>query len=198
MLEWVNREIARRINKFHDRSGQALVPSTAIQITTLEKALDRLRYVMGQGTAAMKSRHPNDDVFACSNPALLRGEKLHGVFVHADGRREETTVRIDRLPGLSDPDGEGAPGADGLAGRRHRRRSPPAAQEGGPAGARPRGGAAGGPDDAAEGARPQPRAGGAWAARAPGGVAQAPRRARTPTTAHISPTGSGWRTRRCR
>ncbi|MEZ4269862.1 MAG: hypothetical protein R3F39_26175 [Myxococcota bacterium] len=102
VLEWVNREIARRINKFHDRSGQALVPSTAIQITTLEKALDRLRYVMGQGTAAMKSRHPNDDVFACSNPALLRGEKLHGVFVHADGRREETTVRIDRLPGLGD------------------------------------------------------------------------------------------------
>ncbi|MEZ4473344.1 MAG: hypothetical protein R3F60_21660 [bacterium] len=51
---------------------------------------------------AMKSRHPADDVFARSNPALLRGEKLHGVFVHADGRREETTVRIDRLPGLGD------------------------------------------------------------------------------------------------
>ena len=102
VLEWVNREIARRINKLHDRTGQALVPSTALQITTLDKAQDRLRYIMGQGTAALTSRHPADDVFACSNPALLRGDALRGVFVHGDGRREDTTVRIDRLPGLGD------------------------------------------------------------------------------------------------
>ncbi|MEZ4475019.1 MAG: hypothetical protein R3F60_30345, partial [bacterium] len=42
------------------------------------------------------------DVFACANPALLRGEKLRGTFVRGDGRSEELTVRLDRLPGLGE------------------------------------------------------------------------------------------------
>ncbi|MCB9545736.1 MAG: transposase [Myxococcales bacterium] len=102
VLEWVNREIARRINKYHDRTGQLLTPNHAIQITSEAHALERLRYVMGQATAQLKTRHPADDVFACANPALLRGEPLTGVFVHGNGVEEEVTVRLDRLPGLGD------------------------------------------------------------------------------------------------
>ena len=102
VLEWVNREIARRINKYHGRSGQLLIPNHAIQVTTEAHALERLRYLMGQATAQLKSRHPADDVFACSNPAHLRGEAPAGVFVHANGVEEQLTVRIDRLPGLGD------------------------------------------------------------------------------------------------
>ena len=95
VLEWVNREIARRINKYHDRTGQLLTPNHAIQITSEAHALERLRYVMGQATAQLKTRHPADDVFACANPALLRGEPLAGTFVHANGVREAVTVRLE-------------------------------------------------------------------------------------------------------
>ena len=100
VLEWVNREIAKRINKYHDR--QLLTPNHAIQVTSEAHALERLRYLMGQATAQLKTRHPADDVFACANPALLRGEPLTGVFRHASGVEEEVTVRLDRLPGLGD------------------------------------------------------------------------------------------------
>ncbi|MEZ4474735.1 MAG: hypothetical protein R3F60_28890 [bacterium] len=102
LLEWVCREIAKRVNKFHDRTGQCLIPNHAIQVVSEEHALDRMRYFMGQATAELKSRHPADDVFACANPALLRGEKLRGTFVRGDGRSEELTVRLDRLPGLGE------------------------------------------------------------------------------------------------
>ncbi|MCA9526312.1 MAG: hypothetical protein KC549_08445 [Myxococcales bacterium] len=102
LLEWTCREIAKRVNGFHDRTGQLLTPNHAIQVVSPEHALERMRYFMGQATAELKSRHPADDVFACANPALLRGEKLRGVFVHAGGRREELAVRLDRLPGLGD------------------------------------------------------------------------------------------------
>ncbi|MCB9544493.1 MAG: hypothetical protein H6706_01205 [Myxococcales bacterium] len=100
VLEWVNREIAKRINKYHDR--QLLTPNHAIQVTSEAHALERLRYLMGQATAQLKTRHPADDVFACANPALLRGEPLTGVFRHASGVEEQVTVRLDRLPGLGD------------------------------------------------------------------------------------------------
>ncbi|MCA9525378.1 MAG: hypothetical protein KC549_03665, partial [Myxococcales bacterium] len=102
VLEWTQREIARRINRYHGRTGQLLTPNHAIQITSLPHALERMRYVMGQATAQLLSRHPADDVFACANPALLRGEPLAGTFVHANGVREAVTVRLDRLPGLDD------------------------------------------------------------------------------------------------
>ncbi|MCB9546139.1 MAG: hypothetical protein H6706_09840 [Myxococcales bacterium] len=102
LLEWTCREISRRINRFHDRTGQLLIPNHAIQVVSLAHALDRMRYLMGQATAELVSRHPADDVFACSNPALLRGEPARGTFWHANGRAETLTVRLDRLPGLGD------------------------------------------------------------------------------------------------
>ncbi|MEZ4466118.1 MAG: hypothetical protein R3F43_17115 [bacterium] len=43
-LEWTCREIARRVNKFHDRTGQCLIPNKAIQVVSEEHALDRMRY----------------------------------------------------------------------------------------------------------------------------------------------------------
>ncbi|MEZ4472585.1 MAG: hypothetical protein R3F60_17750 [bacterium] len=53
--------------------------------------------MMGQGTARLLSRHPADDVFACANPALLKGLPIEGTFVHATGRPERLRVRLDRL-----------------------------------------------------------------------------------------------------
>ncbi|MEZ4466926.1 MAG: hypothetical protein R3F43_21380, partial [bacterium] len=82
------------------RTGPLLTRNHAIQVTTLEHAVERMRYIMGQGTAQLLSRHPADDVFACANPALLKGEAIEGTFVHAGGRRERLRVRLDRLPGF--------------------------------------------------------------------------------------------------
>ncbi|MEZ4465216.1 MAG: hypothetical protein R3F43_12165 [bacterium] len=177
LLEWVCREIAKRVNKFHDRTGQCLIPNHAIQVVSEEHALDRMRYFMGQATAELKSRHPADDVFACANPALLRGEKLRGTFVRGDGRSEELTVRLDRLPGL----GELTPKehkalmwelADGIAAEARPRR-----KKAGLAGAGSGGRSVRRPDDAPQGAQAQPRAGGARHEGRPGGLARAPRRA---------------------
>ncbi|MEZ4475039.1 MAG: hypothetical protein R3F60_30455 [bacterium] len=39
-------------------------------------------------------------MFACANPALLKGEAIEGTFVHAGGRKERLRVRLDRLPGF--------------------------------------------------------------------------------------------------
>ncbi|MEZ4474679.1 MAG: hypothetical protein R3F60_28610 [bacterium] len=128
LLEWVCREIASE--SASSTTGRASASSRTTPSRSSRRSTPwTMRYFMGQATAELKSRHPADDVFACANPALLRGE-LRGTFVRGDGRSEELTVRLDRLPGL----GELTPRAQGAhvgAGRRHRRRSPPAAQKAG-------------------------------------------------------------------
>ena len=101
-LEWTHREIARRINKLLDRTGPLFTRARFTQITTLEHAVQRLRYVMGQGTAQLIVRHPVDDVHACANRGLLLGERIVGTFRHEGGREERLAVRLDRLPGLGD------------------------------------------------------------------------------------------------
>ncbi|MEZ4463820.1 MAG: hypothetical protein R3F43_04675 [bacterium] len=41
LLEWVCREIAKRVNKFHDRTGQCLIPNHAIQVVSRSTPRDR-------------------------------------------------------------------------------------------------------------------------------------------------------------
>ncbi|MEZ4469272.1 MAG: hypothetical protein R3F60_00435 [bacterium] len=94
------REIAKRVNKFHDRTGQCLIPNHAIQVVSEEHALDRMRYFMGQATAELKSRHPADG----SSPAPTRrccgARSCAAPSSAATAAAEEFTVRLDRLPGL--------------------------------------------------------------------------------------------------
>ncbi|MEZ4466022.1 MAG: hypothetical protein R3F43_16580 [bacterium] len=102
VLAWVIREIAKRINRLRRRSGPLFTRNQAIQVTTLEFAVDRMRSIMGQGTARLLSRHPGDDVSACANPTLLQGRPIEGSFVRPNGQRARLRVRLDRLPGLGD------------------------------------------------------------------------------------------------
>ncbi|MCA9525122.1 MAG: hypothetical protein KC549_02350 [Myxococcales bacterium] len=99
-LEWTLREISKRINKLLGRTGSLLEQNHCIQVTTLEYALQRLRYIMGQATAQMLVRHPADDIFASSTPSLLFGKPVEGVFQYAGQAPLQVRVRIDRLPGL--------------------------------------------------------------------------------------------------
>ncbi|MCB9548658.1 MAG: hypothetical protein H6706_22865 [Myxococcales bacterium] len=101
-LEWTLREISKRINKLLGRTGSLLAQNHCIQVTTVEHALERLRYLMGQATAAFLVRHPADDIFPCSTPALLHGRPIEGTFRYANAEPLRVTVRVDRLPGLED------------------------------------------------------------------------------------------------
>ncbi|MEZ4465786.1 MAG: hypothetical protein R3F43_15310 [bacterium] len=99
-LEWTLREISKRINKLLDRTGSLLEQNHCIQITTLEDALERLAYIMGQGTAQFLALHPAEDIFPSSTPTLLFGKPVEGVFTYANREPLKLTVRVDRLPGL--------------------------------------------------------------------------------------------------
>ncbi|MEZ4465068.1 MAG: hypothetical protein R3F43_11365 [bacterium] len=102
--------------------------------------------LMGQATAELKSRHPADDV-RLRQPGAAAGREAARHLVRGDGRSEELTVRLDRLPGLGELTPREHKALMWELGR-HRRRSPPAAEEGWPAGAGSRGGALRRPDDA--------------------------------------------------
>ncbi|MCB9549561.1 MAG: hypothetical protein H6706_27580 [Myxococcales bacterium] len=101
-LEWTLREISRRINKLLDRTGSLLEQNHCIQVTTLAHALERLRYLMGQATAQHLVRHPAEDIFPSSTPALLFGKAVEGVFQYANQAPMTLKVRVDRLPGLEE------------------------------------------------------------------------------------------------
>ena len=101
-LEWTLREISRRINRLLDRTGSLLEQNHCIQITTLEHALQRLRYIMGQATAQFLARHPAEDIFPSSTPCLLFGKAVEGVFQYANQEPMTLRVRVDRLPGLEE------------------------------------------------------------------------------------------------
>ncbi|MCB9547921.1 MAG: hypothetical protein H6706_19045 [Myxococcales bacterium] len=101
-LEWTLREISRRINKLLGRTGSLLEQNHCIQVTTVEHALQRLRYLMGQATAQFLVRHPAEDIFPSSTPALLFGKPVEGIFQYAGQAPMTLRVRIDRLPGLED------------------------------------------------------------------------------------------------
>ncbi|MCA9525126.1 MAG: hypothetical protein KC549_02370, partial [Myxococcales bacterium] len=101
-LEWTLREISRRINKLLDRTGSLLEQNHCIQITTVEHALERLQYIMGQATAQFLARHPAEDIYPSSTPFLLLGKPVEGVFQYANEEPMTLKVRIDRLPGLEE------------------------------------------------------------------------------------------------
>ncbi|MEZ4474622.1 MAG: hypothetical protein R3F60_28315 [bacterium] len=70
--------ISKRINKLLDRTGE---PATEPlhQITTLEDALERLAYIMGQGDGArILALHPAEDIFPSSTPTLLFSKPVEG------------------------------------------------------------------------------------------------------------------------
>ncbi|MEZ4467978.1 MAG: hypothetical protein R3F43_26965 [bacterium] len=158
-----NREASQQVPR---PDGPVPIPNHAIQVVSEEHALDRMRYFMGQATAELKSRHPADDVCPRQPGAAAGREKLRGI--RARRRPQRRAHRPPRPPaGLGEH--QGAQGAHVGAGGRPRRRSPPAAQEGRPAGAGPGSRAVRRPDDALRERASAARAGGARHERRPGG-----------------------------
>lgn len=118
LLQYVNGNVAREVNRLRERSGAFFGRrNQAIQIADEAAAVDRLRYIMGQATAAQVVAHPRQTPFASANPTLLRGEPIVGVWIdreamsRAGSTREADyavayPVRIDPLPHLrGDPAG---------------------------------------------------------------------------------------------
>ena len=99
-LAWTLREISKRFNKLLGRTGSLLEQNRCTQVVSPEHALQRLRYLMGQATAQFLVRHPDDDFFPCSTPALLHGGAIPATFSYAGQEPLDCPVRIDRLPGL--------------------------------------------------------------------------------------------------
>ncbi|MCA9528071.1 MAG: transposase, partial [Myxococcales bacterium] len=101
VMRFVNGEIARRINRLRGRRGPLFERRyTAIQVLSDEHALDRLTYIMAQGTKAFVVGHPDDDPFACSTPHHLHGTPLRGTWHGGDGP-VVYPVEISPLPGLA-------------------------------------------------------------------------------------------------
>ncbi|MCB9550054.1 MAG: hypothetical protein H6706_29955 [Myxococcales bacterium] len=101
VMRFVNGEIARRINRLRGRSGPLFQRrNTAIQITSDAHALQRVKYLMSQGTKAFVVRHPDEDPFASSTPWLLRGQPLRGTWWGEDGP-VVGVVEMSPLPGLA-------------------------------------------------------------------------------------------------
>ena len=79
VMRFLNGEIARRINRLRGRTGPLFARRhQAIQVLSDAHALDRLKYLLSQGTKAFVVRHPAEDPFACANAALLLGRPLRG------------------------------------------------------------------------------------------------------------------------
>ncbi|MEZ4471742.1 MAG: hypothetical protein R3F60_13275 [bacterium] len=79
-LEWTLREISGESTScWTGREPAGAEP--CIQITTLEDALERLAYIMGQGTAQFLALPPAEDIFPSSTPALLFGKPVEGLHV---------------------------------------------------------------------------------------------------------------------
>ncbi|MEZ4463546.1 MAG: hypothetical protein R3F43_03270 [bacterium] len=175
LLEWVCREIAKRVNKFHDRTGQCLIPDHAIQVVS-EDTPWTARYFMGQATAELKSRHPADDVFACANPALACAARNCAAPSSRATAGEELTVRLDRLPGweLTPKEHKALMWelADGLAAEARPRRKKAGLPVPDPEAVRYVD-----PMTRPKEAQAQPRAGGARHEGRPGSLARTPRRA---------------------
>ncbi|MCA9525623.1 MAG: hypothetical protein KC549_04915 [Myxococcales bacterium] len=101
-LAWFLRELARRTNQQLGWTGPLLVRNHCIQIMSDAHAVQRLKYVMGQATAQYLVRHPADDFFPCSTPALLHGGPIPATFCYAGGDPIDCRIHLDRLPCLAD------------------------------------------------------------------------------------------------
>ncbi|MCB9544895.1 MAG: hypothetical protein H6706_03260 [Myxococcales bacterium] len=101
-LAWSMRELSKRTNRRLGRTGKLLEQNRCTQVTSAAHALQRLRYLMGQATAQFLARHPHDDIFPSSTPALLHGRPLPATFRYAGAEPIDCPLHIDRLPGLED------------------------------------------------------------------------------------------------
>ena len=101
VMRFLNGEIARRINRLRGRTGPLFARRhQAIQVLSDAHALDRIKYLLSQGTKAFVVRHPAEDPFACANAALLLGRPLRGRW-HGEGETVDYTVELSPLPALA-------------------------------------------------------------------------------------------------
>lgn len=118
VAQFIFGQAGQKLNRLRRRAGPFFARRhRAIQIADAARAVERLKYVMGQAAAAQVVAHPAQTPFASSNPALLRGDAIVGVWIDReamarDGASREADyairypVRIDPLPHLrGDPDG---------------------------------------------------------------------------------------------
>ena len=101
VMRFVNGEIARRINRLRGRTGPLFERRYAsIQVLSDAHALDRVGYIMSQGTKAFVVGHPAEDPFACSTPTLLEGRTLYGTWRSRAGTKRYA-IDISPLPSLA-------------------------------------------------------------------------------------------------
>ncbi|MEZ4468558.1 MAG: hypothetical protein R3F43_30005 [bacterium] len=102
VMRFLNGEIARRINKLRGRRGPLFERRhQAIQIMSDADLLDRVGYVLSQGTKAFVVRHPSEDPFACGAPALLMGKALRGTWLTGE-QTLEYEVQLSPVPFLGE------------------------------------------------------------------------------------------------
>lgn len=118
VLEYLNGNVARETNRLRGRTGPVLARrNEPIQVADEVSAVARLKYVIGQATAAHIVARPEETPFASANRTLLRGEPIMGrwldraaMYRAGPGARaadfvESYPVTISPLPHLrGDPD----------------------------------------------------------------------------------------------
>lgn len=114
VMQHIGTNISKEINRLRKRSGPVFAGRCrAIQIADEATAVARLKYVIGQATAAQVVARPVETPFASANPTLLSGRPIVGAWVDRDAMyqagapasaeedfTEWYTIEIAQLPHL--------------------------------------------------------------------------------------------------